>query len=84
MQATHELLENLHEQLATRTDATQSGTCFRLREEESRLMVSIEAPEVEDTTFQHSGRTVLAVEPGAVSHCGNRTLLLDGDKWVLR
>jgi len=84
MQAAQQLLENLHEQLATKLDLTQSDCCFRLKERNSNLVITVEEPEVEDTTFEFSGRTVLAVDSAVEARCADKTLLMEEDKWILR
>lgn len=73
-------LEKFGSTIAEMSNGSDEDKCLRMvRSEEAGLALTLEPPQVEDQTYEHNGRTVLAVPSEFAEFCDDKQLDLDGD-----
>ena len=71
-------LEKFDQTINTMDNSTEDDRCLRMvRNEQSGLALSLDAPHRDDTTFEYDGRTVLAVPDALHKFCDDKKLDLD-------
>lgn len=73
-------LERFRETVARMCNSQDDSKCLRfVRSGETGLALSLEMPQSDDTTFDHKGRTVLAVPDELADFCSDKTLDVDDE-----